>query len=67
MKPPPQMMTVTEVAELFQVSRGTIFRWSYSGKLISVRPMNGKRLFPANQPAIQARRRLMDHGQTTAS
>jgi excisionase family DNA binding protein len=57
----PKMLTVAEVAALFQVSTGTIFRWCNSGYLKSVRPMGGKRLIPEEQSVIQAQRRLMDH------
>jgi excisionase family DNA binding protein len=66
-EPEPGYFTTAEMADLFRVHRSTILRWAKRGDVASIRPMDGKRLYPANQYAIKIQRRLMENGQTPTS
>jgi excisionase family DNA binding protein len=48
-KPKDQLLTLSEVATIFQVDPKTVTRWAKDGKLNSIRTLGGERRFMASE------------------
>ena len=44
-----ELLTPSEVAEMFRVNPKTVTRWARAGKISAVRTLGGHRRFPASE------------------